>query len=914
MICKANRFSGSTRIENVFFKRKFIICFSGGNKVEIINMRVFAGKNIYSLRPVIKLDVDIGSLIEKPTKDIPGFNDMILKLFPGLAGHCCSLGYEGGFGVRLKEGTYIGHVTEHLILEMQSLLGYDVSFGKTRVYEEPSKYYIVYEYKNECCAVECGKAAIHIIKGIVENTISKAEVADMLENIQRMIVENEIGPSTKAIYEEAIRRGIPVKRIGNESLLQLGLGKNLRLIQASLTDMASCVNVDIVSNKCLTKKLLDEYKIPVPYGEVAYSLESALKIAREIGFPVVVKPLNGNQGKGVSINILDPEHVVSAYEEALKYSKAIIVEQYIKGKDYRILVLGNKVSAVSERKPPFVVGDGVSSVLQLVEKENSHPLRGDDHEKPLTRIPLDSTAKELLKRNGMSVDYIPSHGETVFLRSNSNLSTGGNARDCTDEIHPHNREIAIKAAKIMNIDIAGIDMTIEDISVPIDGRNGCIIEVNAAPGLRMHLYPSEGKIRNVAADILDMMYPEGSDHSIPVVSITGTNGKTTTTRLIRHALTLTGKKVGMTTTSGIFIGDECILKGDNTGPVSAGMVLKNKQTDIAVLETARGGIIRGGLGYDAADVAIVTNISDDHIGIDGINDIEDLALVKSLVVEAVKPHGFSVLNADDPMVEYFLKRAVGKVILFSKDKTNINIKRHAENGGTCIYLDEDSIFIYDRKEIKLIDIKNIPITYDGKVKCNVENSLAAICGLYALKIPCDIIEEGLRTFKADENLNPGRFNLFDMGDFKVLVDYGHNIAGYKCVMDYIKSNFCKRAVGVVGMPGDRMDQSIKEVAALCGSAFDKIYIKEDDELRGRLPGEVAEIFCDMLYKNGYNKKAVEVILNEEEAFETALKNAKKDDLVVVFYQSYEKIIDIIRNHKTLIKEEHIISNMLVATE
>lgn len=749
--------------------------------MQINNIRIFAGKNIYSFKPVIRMEVDIGNLCEKPTCDMPGFNEYIVELFPGLKKHCCSLGYEGGFMDRLKEGTYIGHVIEHSIIDLQNSLGYDVSFGKTRIYEEPSIYHIIYQYVDEKCGIECGKAVINIVSDFFKNKhIDQNQFSVICDNLKRLKCEAELGPSTKAIYDEAIKRGIPIKRIGNGSILQLGLGKNIKLVEASLTSLSSCVAVDIVSDKHSTKKILSDHKIPVPNGEIVYSEEEAVKVAESIGYPVVVKPYDGSQGRGVSTNLLTDLEVKSAYKEAVKHSKAIMVESYIEGKDYRILVVGDKVSAVSERKPPYVEGDGVHTITELVELKNQDPVRGNDHEKPLTKIGIDNVALELLRRNGYTTGSIPKKGEIVYLRSNTNLSTGGTAKDCTDEIHPDNKKVAIKAAKVLEIDVAGIDMKVRDISMPIGKNNGAIIEVNAAPGLRMHLYPSEGRSRNVAADILNMLYPKGSQYSIPIIAITGTNGKTTTTRLIRHTIGLKGSKVGMTTTNGIFIGDECILEGDNTGPISAQIVLSSKETEVAVLETARGGIVRGGLGYDLADVAVITNISDDHIGLDGIKDIEDLAYIKSLVIEAVKPEGSSVLNADDPMIEYLLGRAQGNIILFSTDVNNKYIARHVKSGGIAVYLDEDYIHIYDKKDIKVIEVAKIPITFNGCAKCNIENSLAAVSALYAAGIPSELIEMGLKTFMPDEKLNPGRFNFFDMGDFKVLLDYGHNPAGFKC--------------------------------------------------------------------------------------------------------------------------------------
>lgn len=875
--------------------------------MQVYSMQSFSGRNIYSHRPVIKMVINIGDLYHKETKEIEGFNENLLKLFPGLNKHYCSRGYEGGFVERLAEGTYIGHVTEHLILELQSLMGYEVYYGKTRLVSEPSVYYIIFEYVNEKCAVECGKAAVDIVSCLVDGKIPDTQ--QILNNIRKIVVEYELGPSTKAIVDEARKRGIPVTRVGNESLIQLGYGKYSRLVQASLTDAPNCISVDIASNKHLTKQILRDHMIPVPDGDVVDTEQSAVSLARSIGYPVALKPYDGNQGKGVALNLRSEDQVKEAFQEAMKHSKAVIIEKYIKGKDYRILVVGDKVSAVAERRPPCVVGDGMHTIKELVDMENDNPLRGDDHEKPLTKMKLDHVAKQMLGRSGLDEHYVPAANEVVNLRDNGNLSTGGTARDCTNEIHPYNCEIAIKAAKAIGLDIAGIDMTMEDISQPLSHTNGAVIEVNAAPGLRMHLYPTQGEAVNVAADIIDMMYPQGHPYSIPVVSITGTNGKTTTTRLVAHTLTLMGKTVGMTSTSGVYIGSQCILKGDNTGPISAKMVLSNKEVEVAVLETARGGIVRKGLGYDLADVGVITNLSEDHIGLDGLDTLEDLAYVKSLVIEAVKPNGCAVLNADDKMVKYLMKRAAGEVILFSKEHNNPLVLQHISAGGKAVIIKNSIIYVHDRKNIiPLLDAKDIPITFNGVLECNIENSLAAISTLYSLKIPIDVIQKGLKTFKPDVVSNPGRFNIFDMGNYKVMLDYSHNPAGYNAVVSFIRKlddKSIKRMIGVIGMPGDRLDRSIRQVGEICSKAFSKIYIKEDSDLRNREPGEVAGILYDAVLTGGCDKEKVEIIYSELRALETAMTNARPGDLIIMFYEHFEPSVDLINKIRQKQKYEAV---------
>ena len=680
--------------------------------------------------------------------------------------------------------------------------------------------------------------------------------------------------------------------------MQLGYGKYSRMMEASISDSAGCISVDIASNKHLAKKILQDNGIPVPYGGLVYSVDSAVELATEIGYPVVLKPYNGNQGKGVTINITNNNELKKAYKSALKYSKNIIVEKFINGKDYRVLVVGDKVSAVSERRPPFVVGNGVHNMKQLINIENRNPLRGEDHEKPLTKIKMDDISIQILERYGFNENYIPKKGEMINLRYNGNLSTGGTARDCTDEIHLYNADLAIKAAKAIGLDIAGIDITTDYISQPITKNNGAVIEVNAAPGLRMHLYPTGGEPRNVSADIIEMLFPANQPCTIPIVSVTGTNGKTTTTRLIKHILSIYGKNVGMTTTSGIYIGDKCLFKGDNTGPASARAVLTNKEVDAAVLETARGGIVKRGLGYDLADVGLIVNISEDHIGLDGVNSLEDLAFIKALVIEAVKPDGYAVLNADDRMVEYFLGRTKSKVILFSMNKNNPLVLSHIKAGQKAVCLEDNYIIIYDNNKFTcFIEANKIPITMNGIVECNIENSLAAIAALSALGVPCENIETGLLTFKPDSISNPGRFNIFDMGDFKIMLDYSHNPAGYDAVIKMMQKMGSQRLIGIIGVPGDRDTQSALKVGEMSGKGFSKIYIKEDADLRGRNSGEVANLLMQGALNGGVKRESIEIELSELKALEKAMLDAQPGDLIIMFYEEFEPALQLVNRFK-----------------
>ncbi len=860
--------------------------------MEIISMRNYNSRNIYSHKPVIKMVVDLGELAETPTNEIPGFNDRLLGHFPGLRTHYCSPGYEGGFVERLNEGTLVSHVTEHLALELQCMLGYDVYFGKTRVIEEPSLYCVLYEYINEGCALDAGYVAAQIILALIEN--EAVPLDEILDRLRRVTSQSELGPSTQAIFDEARHRKIPVRRLGEDSLLQLGYGKHMQFIEASLPGSTGSIAVDLAKNKKLAKELLRENGIPVPAGGMVDSEDDAVILAEKLGYPVVIKPVDANQGRGVTVNIGDENPVRTAYRWARSFTWNVIVEKYIRGKDYRVLVVGNRVVAVAERKPPYVTGDGVHSISELVAEENKNPDRGIGHEKPLTRIYLDSMAKDFLARSGLTFDDIPAMGEMVYLRENGNISTGGTARECTREIHPANQELAVKAARAIGLEVAGIDIVADNIAKVITPQSGAVIEVNAAPGLRMHLYPTEGQSQNVAAAILDYMYPDPAMASIPIISITGTNGKTTVTRLIRHVLSLTGQKVGMTCSSGTYIGEECISRGDNTGPVSAQAILYNREVEVAVLETARGGIIRKGLGYDLADVGIITNISDDHLGLDGVNTLEDLAFVKALVVEAIKPNGHAVLNADDKMTEDIARKVDANLILFSRNRSNAFLARHIGQGGMAVVVEDDMLCWYQNMtKAEIMEICEIPITFQGKALCNIENSLAAAAGLLALGVAERTVKLGLMSFRPDPIANAGRFNFFDMGDFQILLDYGHNISGYQSVVQLINSMDAARLIGVIGMPGDRMDKSIFEVGKISGQTFSELYIKEDKDLRGRIPGEVASILYHGAVSGGAGKDDIKIIMSEVDALQNAINNAKTGDLIVMFYENFGEAYQLI---------------------
>ncbi|ABW19642.1 cyanophycin synthetase [Alkaliphilus oremlandii] len=880
--------------------------------MKLLSIKVYPGRNIYSHWPIVRVDVDLGRYVDIPTCDIEGFNERLLSILPGLKNHKCSKGYLNGFYERLESGTYLAHVMEHMAIEIQNILGYDLSFGKTRYLKNDTVYCLVFSYINPTVGYESATLAFDIIDSFLNN--KSIDMGSRLLEIEKKSEEKELGPSTSAILEEAEKRKIPTIRIGEESILQLGYGKYQRRIQATMTDATSCMAVDIACDKELTNRILRNHGVPVPEGRISNTLEEVFEIVERLKPPIVVKPYNGNQGKGVSLNLYTKEEIIRAFHIAKQFSDKVLIEKFIEGKHYRITVVGGKVVAASERIAAHVIGDGVHNIQELIDIENLNPLRGNGHQKPLTRIQIDDVMNLTLDKVKMNLNTIPKAGEIVYLRENDNLSTGGIAIDVTDEVHPENIKLALRAARIIGLDIAGIDVTTKDITKSISENGGAIIEVNACPGIRMHHYPSKGVPRNVAKEIVNMLFPENAPHSVPIVSVTGTNGKTTTTRMIAKILKMNNMVVGMTSTGGVYIDNELIVKGDTTGPRSAEIVLMDKHIDIAVLETARGGIVNKGLGYDLADVGLVTNIDDDHMGIDGINTLEDMADVKSLVLEAIKPEGYAIINAEDTFARRMAERARGNIVYFSQCDTNELIIEHKKQGKKAIYLKEKKICIFDgNKEIDVIEIEKIPATLGGILEHNIENSLCAVAATFALGVDIHRIYEGLRDFHTDAVHNMGRFNVFEVANFKVILDYGHNIGGYNRVLNGLNKMKANRLIGVIGVPGDRTDISILKIGELSGKYFDQVYIKEDRDLRGRNVGQVAELIKKGCILGKLSEQQITTELDERVALEKAMKNAKEGDIIIVFYEEYEPLLDIIHKFKNeadqAVKEQpHVAAN------
>lgn len=862
--------------------------------MKIIDSIVYEGKNIYSHKKCIKITVDLEGYCETPSKDIEGFNDKLIELVPELRKHRCGIDEDEGFIKRLREGTYLAHICEHIIIAIQNTMGVDISYGKAREIEGDI-YLVVFQYEYPKFGMETARLAVDIINSLIcKKDISIYERILILKEILK---EEMPGPSTASICDAAKELGLPVIKLGNNVFYQIGYGKQGRVIEASISNRTSCVAVDISCDKLLTKELLQIQNIPVAKGARVTNAINLLKEAEEIGYPVVLKPQYGSKGRGVILSIDDEKELLLAFDKVKEKYNEIIIEKYYEGNDYRVCVIDNEVVAVSMRVPPYVVGDGKSTIRELIDLLNEDELRGDDHEKPLSKVKVDDELLSLLNSKNYTMDMVLEREKKLYLRRNANLSTGGTSIDCTDIISEENKSLCIRVAKTIGLDICGVDICTDDISEPICG-NGIVLEVNAAPGLRMHTFPSEGKKREIGKKIVNMIY-DNNPVNIPVISITGTNGKTTTTRIVASVLSRMGYTTGMTSTEGIYINDSCIDCGDDTGVESAKCVLLNKDVDVAVLETARGGLVKRGLAYDLADVAAITNISEDHLGCDNIQTMEELCMVKALVAEAVKKDGYVVINADDKWSRKIIPRIKSKIIYFSNDPNNDLILKNIEQGEVAVYIKENHIYANNRGiEYRLNNISNIPITLNGALGFNIENAMTACGVLIGLGVDYSMIKIGLNKFGLNTEDNSGRFNIYDCNGIKVILDYGHNIDGYTKVLKSLRNIATKRIIGIVGLPGDRADYCAKEIGRISAELVDKIIIKEDEDRRGRKKGEVAKLIEEGLLT--VNKDFdYKIILKEEEALKCALKEANVGDTIIMFFEKREPLIKVIEENNNL---------------
>ncbi|HVF38542.1 MAG TPA: cyanophycin synthetase [Gemmatimonadaceae bacterium] len=858
-------------------------------------VRALRGPNYWRLAPVIACDVRLGNLEKVSSSQMPGFTDRLLGHLPSLREHPCTKGYRGGFVERLEEGTYIPHILEHVSLELQTLVGADVTFGRVVESGNPGVWWVIVGYEDEDVGIRSTEIAAELVRSCIADT--RFDIHATVDELRDLREDVSLGPSTRAIFDEAVRRGIPARRLNAQSLIQLGIGKSLRRVQATVTDFTSSIGVEIAQDKDDTKRVLQNIGLPVPQGGTARKAEEAVKIARDLGYPVIAKPLDASHGRGISGMLETDDAVRHAFENAIQYNHRVLIEKFATGNDHRVLVVNGKVVAVAERVPAHVTGDGRSSVAELIEIGNRDPRRGKGHRKTLTHLPADRATREYLASTGRSLETVPRNGEMVLLRGTANLSTGGTAIDRTCEIHPDNVTSCEMAAGVVGLDIAGIDILTPDISVPLRENGAVIIEVNAGPGVRMHTHPSEGQSRNVAAPILDMLFPPGAPTSIPVIGVTGTNGKTTTTRLIAHLFRNTGKIVGFTTTDGVYLQNRMVREGDMTGPFAANIVLSNPTVEVAVLETARGGILRAGLGFEELDVGIVLNVSADHLGLKGINTIEQLADVKGVVAAVVKRQGQAILNADDPLVYAMRDRTPGDIVLFSlmDEGTNPAFEEHLERNGIGARV-EDEFFVIRRGKLRIpvTRVRDVPLMLGGAARFQRGNILAAILAAYVQGMRYDDICAGLQSFSPSTSSTPGRLNLTRVGSTRVLVDYAHNPAAIEGLLELVKELPARRRLGVITAPGDRRDEDIRLIGRLC-SGLDKVILKEDENRRGREPGAISALVAEGLIDAGMSEDQIELVPNELDAIARALSIADADDLVTVLADDVSGVVSFIDN-------------------
>lgn len=858
------------------------------------------GPNYWSIRrhKLIVMVLDLEDMEEKPSNKIDGFPERLKAMFPSMYSHRCSEGCEGGFFMRVDEGTWMGHVIEHIALEIQTLAGMDTGFGRTRGYGEEGVYNVVFSYMEENVGRYAAKAAVRICE-----TLINGDNYDLEEDIQEMRELREssrLGPSTGSIIEEAEARGIPWIRLNKYSLCQLGYGANQKRIQATVTSETSSIGVELACDKEDTKYLLEQAEVEVPKGDIIRRERSLEEACRYVGYPLVIKPVDGNHGRGITVDIQNYDDAVVAYHHAKDSSRsgAIIVEKFITGEDYRLLVVNNVLVAGAIRTPAHVIGDGKSTVQELIDIVNSDPRRGFGHENVLTKITTNELTQTIIKDAGYTLESVIAKDERLILKDTANLSTGGTAEDITDIIHPANVSMAERISKIIDLDICGIDIMTTDISKPLSDTGGAVLEVNAGPGFRMHLAPTSGLPRNVAAPVIDKLFPtKGETGRIPIIAITGTNGKTTTTRLIAHIAKMNGYRVGYTTSDGVYIQNRLLMTGDCTGPASAEFVLKDPTVNMAILESARGGLLRAGLGFKKCDIGIVTNIAADHLGLKGIHTIEQLAKVKAVIPETVLPDGYAILNADDDLVYEMRRNVECNVALFSMDENNPRIKALQRKGGITAVFENGWVTICRGEwKMRIMRVENIPLTYGGKAKFMIKNVLPAILAANIQGISIEDMKAGLETFIPSASQTPGRLNLFEFENFSILLDYAHNPAGMRGLQKFVEELEATVKVGIIAGIGDRRVEDNNEMGSIAAEMFDEIIIRQDKRLRGKTEEELIKMLNDGIKMKDPNKKTT-VIPSEKEAITYAVKNAVKGSLIILCSDVIPDALDLVKKFK-----------------
>jgi cyanophycin synthetase len=865
--------------------------------MRILDRTVFVGPSLYAHFPVIRLDIDLGPLEDWPSGKLgPRFTDPLIAALPGLKEHGCSYGKPGGFIRRLTEGdgTWMGHILEHVALELQNVAGETVTFGKTRSQGPRGHYYVVYQYEQEEVGLEAGRLALTLLHSLLppdlrpeDAALQGFDFAEERDEFIRFAQRRALGPSTMALVRAAEERRIPWIRLNEQNLIQFGHGRFQQRIQATVTSRTPHIAVELASDKEETNRILGNLGLPVPRQRLVQQAEDAVAAAEKIGYPVVVKPYNANHGRGITVHLTTAEQVRRAFEVAREHSRSVIVESFIAGDDHRMLVINGELVAVAKRVPGHVVGDGLHTIEQLVDKVNQDPRRGVGHEKVLTRLTFDLQAETMLGRKGYSRDTIPPDGETVFLRSTGNLSTGGTATDLTDLVHPDNIEMAVRAVKAIGLDVGGVDFLTSDVTESYKDIGGAICEVNAAPGFRMHMAPSEGRPRDVGGAVMDMLFPPGTPSRIPIAAVTGTNGKTTTARMLAHIQKLAGHHVGLTSTDGVYIDGQRTVPGDMTGPLATRMVLSDPFVDVAVLEIARGGLLRAGMGVRHCDVGAVLNVKADHLGLRGIGTLNQLAEVKRIVVEIARDT--AVLNADDPLCLKMADYTQAKHLCYvTMDPSHQLVSEHIQAGGRGMVLESgikgQMITLYDHgAHIPLLWTHLIPATLEGRAMHNVQNAMFAAAMAFSMGLKLEDIRHGLRTFDTTFFQAPGRMNIYDEHPFKVILDYGHNPAAVQAMCDLVQAlDVAGRRLVVLAAPGDRRDQDIAEIGQIAAGHFDRYICRRDDNLRGRKPDEVPQLLREALLANGVPAEQIEVIPEEPLAIDRALHQAQAGDLLLIF--------------------------------
>ncbi len=862
--------------------------------IQILEHRALRGPSRYSRYPTIFMRADIGELEQKPSDTIPGFPERLRERLPTLQTHRCSVGEPGGFLQRVRRGTWAGHVVEHVAIELQCLAGIEVGFGKTLGTSDDGIYRIVYRYRVESAGLLAGREAVALVEAIAEDR--PFDVDAVVVRLKELREQDMLGPSTRSIVDEAKRRGIPAIRLNSASFVQLGYGARQRRIQSTMTDRTSALGVEIADEKFRTKELLRQAGIPTPAGVIVETLEEALRAGDEIGYPVAVKPEVGNHGRGITARVAQASDLEVAFASAGAICGDVVVERSLTGFDFRVLVISGRLVAAALREPAHVVGDGEATIRALIDAVNANPERGVGHERVLTQITTDEMTVRVLALQGHGLDDVLPLGRKLNLKSTANLSTGGTACDVTNEVHQEVRLMCERVARIVSLDCVGIDIVAPSLETPLDPEHAGIIEVNAAPGFRMHLAPTVGQARDVARPFVEMMFPTDESFEVPIVAVTGTNGKTTTARLIAHALKYRGDRVGFAGTTGVEIDGVSIVSGDYSGPEGAGMVLREPTIDHAVLEVARGGIIRRGLGFDSCDVGVLLNVGDDHIGTDGVDDIEELALIKSAVTEVVDDTGAAVLNADDPTVVALAERARGRVIYFSLHEDNPVVKEHLAADGTAVVLEAGNVVIRSPEPpVHVLSAIEAPITLRGVATFNTANVLAAAAALHGLGMPVDMIRSGVSTFHPSATQNPGRMNVIAFSSFKVIVDYAHNVPAVMALGGALGQITKGQKIVVAHGTGSRLDANIQEFGAALASVYDSI-IATDIDPRHRARGETAELVRSGALGAGFAEDRFEVVLDPLEAIDRAFALVRPGDVIVVQVDEVKPMLDHVMAH------------------